>query len=121
MPPRFAAISHTPSCSVLTAGPLGIGSPPGVLVGAWARRQYSPAGSAAQTWMMAAAPQARETVSSLFAGVFNAAIALGALCGGLVVDGFGAPAVLIWAAVPALAAVVTVAAGRVPGRGGYSA
>jgi predicted MFS family arabinose efflux permease len=70
----------------------------------------------AQIWMMAAAPQARETVSSLFAGVFNAAIALGALCGGLVVDGIGAPAVLTWAAVFALGALVAVAAGRVPTR-----
>ncbi|HYH28793.1 MAG TPA: MFS transporter [Pseudonocardia sp.] len=70
----------------------------------------------AQTWMMAAAPQARETVSSLFAGVFNAAIALGALCGGLVVDAIGAPAVLTWAAVFALGALVAVAAGRVPTR-----
>jgi predicted MFS family arabinose efflux permease len=68
----------------------------------------------AQTWLMAAAPDAREAASSLFAGVFNAAIALGALCGGLVVDGFGAPAVPAWAAVLALAAVVAVALGRAP-------
>jgi predicted MFS family arabinose efflux permease len=68
----------------------------------------------AQTWLMAAAPDAREAASSLFAGVFNAAIALGALCGGLVVDGFGAPAVLAWAAVLALGAVVAVVLGRAP-------
>ncbi|OZM81427.1 MFS transporter [Pseudonocardia sp. MH-G8] len=72
----------------------------------------------AQNWMMAAAPQARESVSSLFAGVFNAAIALGALGGGLVVDGFGPPAVLVWGAVLALAALAALAAGRAPARAG---
>jgi predicted MFS family arabinose efflux permease len=69
----------------------------------------------AQNWMMAAAPEARETASSLFAGVFNAAIALGALCGGLVVDGVGAPTALIWGAALALGALVAVSLARVPG------
>ncbi|TQM46032.1 putative MFS family arabinose efflux permease [Pseudonocardia cypriaca] len=68
----------------------------------------------AQTWMMAAAPEARETVSSLFAAVFNGAIALGAVGGGLVVDGFGPSAVLVWGAVLAAAALVAVATGRAP-------
>jgi predicted MFS family arabinose efflux permease len=68
----------------------------------------------AQTWMAAAAPGARETASSLFAGVFNGAIALGAVGGGLVVDGFGPTAVLVWGAALASAALVAVAAGRAP-------
>jgi predicted MFS family arabinose efflux permease len=75
---------------------------------------YGGVSVAAQNWMMAAAPQARESASALFAGVFNAAIALGALGGGLVVDGFGAPAVLVWGAVLALGALVVVATGRAP-------
>jgi predicted MFS family arabinose efflux permease len=66
----------------------------------------------AQNWMMAAAPEARETVSSLFAGVFNGAIALGAVGGGLVVDGFGPTAVLAWGAVLVLGALVAMALGR---------
>jgi predicted MFS family arabinose efflux permease len=65
----------------------------------------------AQTWMMTAAPDARETVSSLFAGVFNGAIAVGAVGGGLVVDGFGPTAVLVWGAVLALGALVATAIG----------
>jgi predicted MFS family arabinose efflux permease len=68
----------------------------------------------AQTWMSAAAPDARETVSSLFAAVFNGAIALGAVGGGLVVDGLGPTAVLVWGAALASAALVAVAVGRAP-------
>ncbi|MHA6627434.1 MFS transporter [Pseudonocardia sichuanensis] len=75
---------------------------------------YGGVSVAAQNWMMAAAPQARESVSSLFAGVFNGAIALGALGGGLVVDGFGPPAVLVWAVVLAIGALVALALGRAP-------
>jgi len=66
----------------------------------------------AQTWMMVAAPDDRETASSLFAGVFNGAIALGAAGGGLVVDGFGPAAVLAWGAVLVLGALVAMAIGR---------
>jgi predicted MFS family arabinose efflux permease len=66
----------------------------------------------AQTWMTVAAPDARETASSLFAGVFNGAIALGAVGGGLVVDGFGPSAVLAWGAVLVLGALVAMALGR---------
>ncbi len=66
----------------------------------------------AQTWMMAAAPDAREAASSLFAGVFNGAIALGAVGGGLVVDTLGPTAVLAWCAALALCAVTAMAVGR---------
>ncbi|MFE2374232.1 MFS transporter [Streptomyces sp. NPDC059398] len=40
-----------------------------------------------QTWMLKAAPDANEAASSLFVLMFNLSIALGALTGGLVVDG----------------------------------
>ncbi|WP_328316230.1 MFS transporter [Streptomyces sp. NBC_00388] len=40
-----------------------------------------------QTWMLKAAPEANEAASSLFVMMFNLSIALGALIGGLVVDG----------------------------------
>lgn len=66
----------------------------------------------AQIWMMAAAPDAREAASSLFAGVFNGAIALGAVGGGLVVDTLGPTAVLAWCAALALCAVTAMAVGR---------
>jgi predicted MFS family arabinose efflux permease len=75
---------------------------------------YGGVSVSAQTWMTAAAPDARETASSLFAGVFNGAIALGALCGGLVVDGFGPTAVLVWGGALAAAALAAVALGRAP-------
>jgi predicted MFS family arabinose efflux permease len=42
-----------------------------------------------QSWMMRSAPEEREGVSSLFVGVFNGSIALGALVGGFVLDGAG--------------------------------
>ncbi len=77
---------------------------------------YGGVSVAAQTWMMVAAPEARETASSLFAGVFNGAIALGAVGGGLVVDGFGPTAVLVWGAALAAAALLAVATGRDPAR-----
>ncbi|RST01014.1 MFS transporter, partial [Streptomyces sp. WAC05374] len=43
----------------------------------------------AQSWVMAAAPGEREAGSSLYAGVFNGAIALGALLGGRAADNWG--------------------------------
>ncbi|MFF1381391.1 MFS transporter [Streptomyces sp. NPDC058308] len=55
---------------------------------------YGGVSVSAQNWVMAAAPHAREAASALFAGVFNVAIALGALFGGRVADGRGAGAVL---------------------------
>lgn len=123
------------------AGAVAVGSPhrtvqalavllvPAVLLlavapsGAWAALAlvgwgvaYGGVSVTAQNWMAAAAPQHRETASSLLAGVFNAAIALGALSGGFVVDGVGSTAVLIFAAVLALGAFGTVAVGRSPTR-----
>lgn len=105
------ALLLTAAVLLLALAPTGAGAALALVVWGVA---YGGVSVTAQNWMAAAAPQARETVSSLFAGVFNAAIALGALGGGLVVDAFGSPAVLVWAAVLALAAIGAVAAGRVP-------
>ncbi|MEU9982440.1 MFS transporter [Streptomyces sp. NPDC050856] len=80
---------------------------------------YGGVSVAAQSWVTAAVPQAREAGSALFAGVFNAAIAAGALLGGQVVDGFGLRSVM-WTggalAAVALLALVTGTAGAGPGR-----
>ncbi|MGW0188748.1 MFS transporter [Streptomyces sp. NPDC003362] len=66
---------------------------------------YGGVSVAAQTWLSAAAPRAREAASALFAGVFNAAIGLGAFLGGRVADGPGPTAVLLLGAGVALLAV----------------
>ncbi|NEC68662.1 MFS transporter [Streptomyces sp. SID9727] len=47
-----------------------------------------------QTWMIKAAPQAVEAASSLWVAVFNLAIGLGALAGGIIVDTLSLPGVL---------------------------
>ncbi|WP_374778182.1 MFS transporter [Streptomyces sp. NBC_01310] len=61
-----------------------------------------------QSWMIKAAPAAAEAASSLMVAVFNLAIAAGALCGGLAVDGISAPAAPLGGA-----ALMLVAAGTV--------
>ncbi|MGW0565481.1 hypothetical protein ACWDZ4_34050 [Streptomyces sp. NPDC003016] len=66
----------------------------------------------AQSWLTAAAPTRPEAASALFAGVFNAAIALGALLGGRAADRYGVPGALWLGGAPAPAATVVVATGR---------
>ncbi|MET9512964.1 MFS transporter [Streptomyces flavidovirens] len=68
---------------------------------------YGGVSVSAQNWLMAAAPARHEAASALFAGVFNAAIALGALLGGRAADRYGVPGPL-WLG-GALALVGTVA------------
>ncbi|MDI3387095.1 MFS transporter [Streptomyces sp. B-S-A8] len=63
-----------------------------------------------QNWMAAAAPAAREPVSGLYVGVFNVAIALGALLGGRAADGFGVDGAL-WLGGGLAAAALLVVAG----------
>ncbi|GGS10857.1 MFS transporter [Streptomyces sp. MBT70] len=60
-----------------------------------------------QRALTAAAPGAPEAASALFAGVFNAAIALGALAGGRLADGPGTTAVLLTGGVLAGLAALT--------------
>ncbi|RKS07113.1 putative MFS family arabinose efflux permease [Nocardiopsis sp. Huas11] len=47
-----------------------------------------------QTWILDAAPDATEAATSLYVSAFNLSIALGALVGGLAVDGIGTTSVL---------------------------
>ncbi|MEV8553506.1 MFS transporter [Streptomyces glaucescens] len=71
----------------------------------------------AQTWLLAAAPEAREAVSALFVGVFNGSIALGAFSGGLAADGAGVEAVMYLGAALAVGALAVAALGRAPAGG----
>ncbi|MET7359468.1 MFS transporter [Streptomyces sp. NPDC005562] len=80
---------------------------------------YGGVSVSAQNWVMAAAPDAREAASALFAGVFNGAIALGAFTGGRVADGHGAGGVLwLGGGLAALALVAVACAGPRGGRPG---
>ncbi|QKV70625.1 MFS transporter [Streptomyces harbinensis] len=77
---------------------------------------YGGVAVAGQTWTQRAAPspQAREGAGALFAMVINAAIALGALLGGRVADGFGPVATMWLGGALALAALGVTAAVRAP-------
>ena len=61
-----------------------------------------------QTWMLKAAPAAAEAATSLFVAAFNLSIALGALLGGLAVDGYGTAAALWLAAALLLPSTLVV-------------
>ncbi|UCM89360.1 MFS transporter [Streptomyces marincola] len=78
---------------------------------------YGGVSVATQTWLLASAPQARESASALFVGVFNAAIAAGALAGGLAADGIGTTAVMWLGCVLAGGACAVVLLGRAPEHG----
>ncbi|QDY80890.1 MFS transporter [Streptomyces qinzhouensis] len=73
---------------------------------------YGGVSVSAQHWMLAAAPRAREAVSGLCAGVFNASIALGAAGGGAAVDRWSTTVPLLLAGALALLAAVTLAGSR---------
>ncbi len=66
---------------------------------------------AGQIWMTRLAPHRAEHITGLYVGVFTAAIALGALAGGTLVEASGVTTVLWTAAAGALAAL-TIAATR---------
>ncbi|MGA6169683.1 MFS transporter [Streptomyces sp. NPDC012600] len=93
--------------SVLTAG---------VLLAVWGL-SYGGVSVSTQTWLLASAPEAREAASSLFVGVFNGAIALGALVGGLAADGAGVTAVMWLGGALAVTALAVTALGRAPSSG----
>ncbi|CAM5306349.1 MFS transporter OS=Streptomyces aurantiogriseus OX=66870 GN=GCM10010251_01930 PE=4 SV=1 [Streptomyces aurantiogriseus] len=66
-----------------------------------------------QTWILDAAPDTREAASSLYVSAFNLSIALGALFGGLAVDGIATTSVLwIGAALAILPLLAVSRAGR---------
>ncbi|MEV6752052.1 MFS transporter [Streptomyces sp. NPDC051214] len=113
--PRRAllAISAGLAAVILLLGPAGgsLLASVALLVG-WGLA-YGGVSVSTQQWILAAAPRAREAASALFAGVFNAAIALGALTGGLVADGLGTTDVLwLGGGLAALALLVVASAGR---------
>ncbi|GHE11758.1 MFS transporter [Streptomyces alanosinicus] len=65
-----------------------------------------------QTWMIKAAPNAVEAASSLWVAVFNLAIGLGALAGGVIVDSIGLRGVLLLGGACALLAALSLAGAR---------
>ncbi|WP_380282660.1 MFS transporter [Kitasatospora purpeofusca] len=69
-----------------------------------------------QAWVRTAAPAVIEASAALWAGVFNASIALGSLAGGLVVDRAGNRAVLLTAAGLAAAGLLLTVLSRPLGR-----
>lgn len=84
-----------------------------VLMVAWGL-SYGGVSVTTQNWAFAAAPDAREAASSLNAGVFNAAIALGALVGGRTADAFGVSSAMWLGGALVLVALTIAAASRAP-------
>ncbi|MFD6156872.1 MFS transporter [Nocardia sp. NPDC060256] len=84
-----------------------------VLMVAWGL-SYGGVSVTTQNWAFAAAPDAREAASSLNAGVFNAAIALGALLGGRAADAFGISSAMWLGGALVLVALTIAAASRAP-------
>ncbi|MCT2592756.1 MFS transporter [Streptomyces sp. N2-109] len=62
----------------------------------------------AQTWLARSAPHAPEAATVLFTSSFQAAISLGALLGGVVVDSASLSAVMLWGGTLAAAAVLVL-------------
>jgi predicted MFS family arabinose efflux permease len=85
----------------------------GLLTAVWGLA-YGGVSVSVQSWMMRSAPEEREGVSSLFVGVFNGSIALGAFVGGFVLDSAGGTAVMWLAATLALGALLSTLFGRAP-------
>ena len=86
-----------------------------VLLAVWGLA-YGGVSVSSQTWMLVLSPRAPEAASSLFVGVFNAAIAAGALLGGLMADRTGVTSVMGLGGVLALGALLTATLGREPDR-----
>lgn len=88
----------------------------GALMAVWGLT-YGGVSVSTQTWILAASPDARAAASSLFVGVFNGAIALGALLGGQAADGIAITSAMWVGGGLALAALVATAVGRAPTTG----
>ncbi|WP_306369403.1 MFS transporter [Nocardiopsis sp. CC223A] len=87
-----------------------VGAPwPGALVVGFWGLAYGGVSVGLQTWMLRAAPEQAEGATSLFVAAFNAAIALGALGGGLALDTAGLNGALLLAGVLSVAALALVA------------
>ncbi|MFE2111521.1 MFS transporter [Kitasatospora sp. NPDC059463] len=76
---------------------------------------YGGVSVATQAWVRTAAPAVAEASAAVWAGVFNASIALGSLAGGLVVDRAGHRAVLLTAAGLAAAGLLLTLLSAPPG------
>lgn len=114
--PRRAlvAIAAVLAAAVLLLPVLGTSLPTaGALLVVWGLA-YGGVAVSTQIWLAASAPDARESVSSLFVAVFNAAIAVGALTGGLISDRFGLVSALLVGGLLAIAATATAAFGQGP-------
>ncbi|MFD5919983.1 MFS transporter [Kitasatospora sp. NPDC058201] len=108
-----AGIGAALAVSVLALPVVGRGVPGAVVLVALWGLAYGGVSVTTQTWLTRAAPDATEGASALFVAVFNAAIALGALAGGRIVDGLG-PAAVMWLG-GVLVAAVPLAAALLPG------
>ncbi|MFD1934546.1 MFS transporter [Nonomuraea mangrovi] len=104
--PRGTLLTITLALTAATALMAAYGGTPAkgiVLLVVWGLA-YGGVSVSLQTWMLKAAPQATEAATSLFVATFNLSIALGALLGGLVVDGLGTVGALWLAAALLLSA-----------------
>ncbi|MET9932078.1 MULTISPECIES: MFS transporter [unclassified Streptomyces] len=118
-----AGAARSPRGTLLVIGPVLAGTvclvPPAggsvrtaaVLLAVWGL-SYGGVSVATQSWLLAAAPEAREGASALFVGVFNGSIALGAFAGGLVADGLGVGAVMYLGAALAACTLALTVRGR---------
>ncbi|MEW2580889.1 MFS transporter [Streptomyces syringium] len=96
-----------PAVTVAGGGTVGAA----VLMVVWGLA-YGGVSVSTQSWLLAAAPGARETASALFVAVFNVAISLGALLGGRAVDTVSLSGALWLGGLLAAGALVTTAASR---------
>ncbi len=108
-----AALSTAMALFTLVGGGQVAGS--ALLVG-WGLA-YGGVSVALQTWMLSVAPAATEAATSLFVAMFNFSIALGALAGGLAVDGIATTGVLWLGAGLALVAATSAVTSRKAVRG----
>ncbi|MET7275468.1 MFS transporter [Streptomyces flaveolus] len=107
-------ISGTLAASVLFVPLLGLSvTGAAFLLVTWGLA-YGGVSVSTQTWLSLAAPRTREGVTSLFVGVFNGAIALGAFAGGRVADSFGTRSVLWLGGALALGSLLMTTLGRAP-------
>lgn len=114
-------ISAVLAVSVLLVPKLGVSTPGALILLAVWGISYGGVSVSTQTWLSTAAPEAREGVTSLFVGIFNGAIAVGATAGGRMVDGFGTESVMYLGGGLAIAALLVTLFGRVPKAGATAA
>ncbi|QKV92571.1 MFS transporter [Streptomyces sp. NA02950] len=109
-PRRTLVAIFVPLAAAELLVPVTSGSPAGAaaLLVLWGLA-YGGVSVTSQTWVLHAAPDAREAASALFVGVFNVAIALGALLGGRVADGAGPTGVMWCGGALAVLALLNVA------------